>query len=409
MKKSILALSLLAAAMAHAGGFRVSLQGVRQFAMAHTSAHADDASVGFYNPAGISFIPSKLSLAAGGFGVFSKINYQNTSTLQSFDTDNPVGTPLYAAAAYKISDKFSVGFSFTTPFGSTVQYPEDWSGRELVQKLALKAMYFQPMISLKLADWASVGVSYIYATGSVDWDKAATNLGGTLNIKDEKAKGHGMGLGFYLRPTDKLDVSLAYRSPVDMKADKGTATFNISPALYNGLKLVDGKDAFTAVLPLVEEYTIGATYHVTPSWLISADFNYSGWSRYNQLKLDFANAPVGNQVDNTVLITPKNFKNTRTFRIGTEYMFNEMFAGRIGYYYDEAVYDTQFFTPETPSFDANVITAGFGVKVRGFGIDFAAGKSFPKYRTFNNIATRFSGQAKASSAYVGLGVTYNLK
>jgi long-subunit fatty acid transport protein len=41
-------------------------------------------------------------------------------------------------------------------------------------------------------------------------------------------------------------------------------------------------------LPLVEEYTIGLTYKITPKWLVSADFNYHGWERYSKLTLDFA-------------------------------------------------------------------------------------------------------------------------
>ena len=81
MKKIFITAALTAGVMAYAGGFRVSLQGVKQLAMAHTSAHAEDASVAFFNPAGISFIPAKLSVAAGGFGVSNKITYQNTSTL----------------------------------------------------------------------------------------------------------------------------------------------------------------------------------------------------------------------------------------------------------------------------------------------------------------------------------------
>ena len=67
MKKIVVSTALLAASLVYAGGFRVSLQGVKQLAMAHTSAHAEDASVAFFNPAGISFIPNKLSVAAGGF------------------------------------------------------------------------------------------------------------------------------------------------------------------------------------------------------------------------------------------------------------------------------------------------------------------------------------------------------
>lgn len=410
MKKIVLTTALLAGVLAQAGGFRVSLQGVKQLAMAHTSAHAEDASVTFFNPAGMSFIPAKLSIAAGGFGAKSSVTYQNLSTLESFDTNNPLGTPLYAAIAYRVLDNVSVGFNFSTPFGSTIEWPSDWAGREIVQRLELKAFYFQPMISFKLAPWASVGGSYIYAKGSVNWDKAVTQLGGSLNLTDDKASGSGFGLGFYLRPTEKLDVSIAYRSPIDMEAENGVVSFDISPALYPNLGLdATGKDSFKATLPLVDEYTVGVTYKLTPKWLISGDFNYSGWDRYNKLTLDFANAPIGNQPnDPTILVSPKNFKNTQTWRVGTQYQINDMFAARVGYYYDESPYADKDFQAETPSFDSNVVTAGLGFNLmKGFGVDIAGAYAFPKSRAVENAYNNFYGQAKAKAYYFGLGLSYN--
>lgn len=411
MKRILITTALLAGVFSYAGGFRVSLQGVKQLAMAHTSAHTEDASVAFFNPAGISFIPNKLSVAVGGFGAITEVEYQSLETLQSYKTDDPLGTPLYAAIAYKVSNTISVGVSVTTPFGSTVKWADDWTGREIVQKIELKSFYFQPMVSFKFNDWASIGVSYIYAKGIVDWDKAVTNLGGTLNINDEKASGTGFGLGFYFRPSDKLDVSIAYRSPVIMKADNGVATFTgvpeavlTSPQLNVG---ADGQDAFTAELPLVDEYTIGLTYKITPKWLVSAGFNYHGWERYSKLTLDFENAQVGNQADKTVLVSPKNFKNAKTFRIGTQYMFNEKFAGRLGYYYDESPYKDEYFIPEIPSFNASVFTGGIGYKFGKFGVDLAAALSFPESRKVNNDFLSFRGQAKAKAMYLGLGFTYN--
>lgn len=408
MKRILITTALLAGVFTFAGGFRVSLQGVKQLAMAHTSAHTEDASVAFFNPAGISFIPNKLSFALGAFGAKSEVEYQSFQTLKSYKTENPLGTPLYAALAYKVNNTISVGLSVTTPFGSTVQWADDWAGNEMVQKMELKSFYFQPMVSFKFNEWASVGGSFIYAKGMVDWDKAVNQLGGSLNINDEKASGTGFGLGFYLKPTPNLDLSVAYRSPVTMKADNGTATFNISPSLYTNLGLnSNGEDSFTAELPLVDEYTVGLTYKVTPKWLVSADFNYHGWERYNKLTLDFANAPVGNQPDKTVLVTPKNFHNSKTFRLGTQYMFTDKFAGRLGYYYDESPYTDENFIAETPSFDANVITGGFGYKFGKFGVDAAVALSFPKARNVNNAYYDFYGQAKAKATYFGLGFSYN--
>ena len=411
MKRILITTALLAGVFSYAGGFRVSLQGVKQLAMAHTSAHTEDASVAFFNPAGISFIPNKLSVAVGGFGAITEVEYQSLETLQSYKTENPLGTPLYAAIAYKVTNNVSVGLSVTTPFGTTVKWADDWTGREIVQKMELKSFYFQPMVSYKFNDWASIGVSYIYAKGIVDWDKAVTNLGGTLNINDEKATGSGFGVGFYLKPSSNLDLSIAYRSPVIMKADNGVATFTgvpeavlTSPQLNVG---ADGQDAFTAELPLVDEYTIGLTYKITPKWLVSADFNYHGWERYSKLTLDFENAQVGNQADKTVLVSPKNFKNVKTFRIGTQYMLTDKLAGRLGYYFDESPYEDKYFIPETPSFDASVFTAGLGYKFGKLGVDLAAALSFPEARKVNNDYLSFRGQAKAKAMYLGLGLTYN--
>ncbi|KAA0127140.1 aromatic hydrocarbon degradation protein [Chryseobacterium sp. SN22] len=408
MKKILVSTALLAGVLSYAGGFRVSLQGVKQLAMAHTSAHAEDASVTFFNPAGMSFIPSKLSIVAGGFGAGNKVTFQNTNTLQSTETDNPMGTPIYAAIAYKPIEKLSVGFSFSTPFGSTIEWPSDWEGKEMVQRLELKSFYFQPMVSYKFNDWLAFGASYIYARGSVNWDRGVTQFGGQLNL-DSKASGHGYGFGFYFRPDPKLDVSVAYRSPVDMKAKDGTATFKFpSTSIYPLLGLdASGKDSFTATLPLVEEYTVGLTYKVTPKWLVSADFNYHGWSRYTQLTLDFASAPVGNQADPTISVSPKNFRNSKTFRLGTQYAFTDMIYGRLGAYYDESPYSDDHFIPETPSFNTYVVTGGVGFKLKQFGVDVAGGYAMPQARSVNNKTLGFYGQAKATAFYLGLGLSYN--
>lgn len=410
MKKIVLSTALMAASLAYAGGFRVSLQGVKQLAMAHTSAHAEDASVAFFNPAGIAFIPEKFSFAAGGFGAKTEIEYQNLNTMYSAKTDNPMGTPIYAAVTYRPVDALTLGFSFSTPFGSTVEWGDQWAGREMVHKMELKGFYFQPMFSLKLAKWASVGVSYIYAKGLVDWDKSITQLGGKLNVHDDTAHGDGWGAGIYLRPIDQLDISAAYRSKVDMEANKGKATFSVSPALYSGIGLPansGGVDGFKATLPLVDEYTVGVTYKITPKWSVSGDFNYTGWSKYDKLTLDFAHAAVGNQTDPTISVSPKNFKDTKTYRIGTQYMVTPKFAARAGFYYDESPYDNANFIPETPSFDSRVVTAGLGYKFGRLGVDLAGGFAFPKPRNVENAYYNFYGQAKAKATYFGLGLSYN--
>ena len=196
-------------------------------------------------------------------------------------------------------------------------------------------------------------------------------------------------------------MSLAYRSPVDMKAKNGVATFDIPSYLFSARGLdSNGQDRFKATLPLVEEYTIGATYKINPKWQVSADFNYTGWKRYDALTLDFDRALVGNNPsDPTILTSPKNFKNTQTWRVGTQYQINDYIAGRLGYYYDQSPYEDKDFIPETPSFDNNVLTAGLGFKLNKFNVDLSGGYAFMKRRDSKNDNLGFYGQLKSRAMY----------
>ncbi|OZO45644.1 transporter, partial [Pseudomonas fluorescens] len=85
----------LVSAMAYAGGYRVSTQSNKQLAMGHTGvAVVNSADILFFNPAGLVHLESKLSVSAGGFGVFSDVAYQNAEFGTFADTDSPTGTPI---------------------------------------------------------------------------------------------------------------------------------------------------------------------------------------------------------------------------------------------------------------------------------------------------------------------------
>lgn len=409
MNRVLFSVAVLVSASMYAGGFRVSLQGVRQLAMAHTSAHTEDASVTFFNPAGMAFIPNRLSVVAGGFGVKSEVEYQNPNTLETVHTDNALSTPLYGAATYKVVDNVSLGVSFTTPYGSSLNWGKSWSGRDIVQEIKLRSFFIQPMVSVKLTDWMSIGGGYIFATGSVDWSKSITGLDGSLNLQGKNARGQGYTLGTYFRPHKDLDISFSYRSRVDMKVEGAQASFSdVSPVLLSRIGIKGGTtDTFSATLPLAREVNFGLSYRVTPRWMMSYDFNLQGWGDYQSLSLDFHQAQVGTGIDPTIQTTEKNFKNSKIFRAGTQYMLTDNFAARLGYIFDEKVYGPDYFTPETPSFDVHSVTGGFGYRIGGFGIDAAVSYSIPEARTFSNPIYNFAGQARAKAFTFGLGLSYN--
>lgn len=401
---------MLSSAFLFAGGYRISLQGVRQAAMAHTSAHTRDASVIFFNPAGMSFIPEKLSIVAGGFGIKTEAEYQDATTWYNAKTDNKMGTPLYLAASYKVYKNISAGISITTPYGNSVNWGKDWNGRDLVQDINLRSFFIQPTVSYKFNDWISAGAGLIYATGNIELNRAISSVGNSSSLQlDSKASGMGYNLGVYLKPTKELDVSVAYRSNVDMKTKDGKANFTIPSALAGSSRFPVVNDGFSATLPLVSELTFGLSYKVTPKWTIATDINFAGWSKYESLDIDFEKATIGNTPnDLTLSSTKKDFKNTRIYRIGSEYLITDKFAGRLGYYFDESPVQDAYWTPETPSTNNHTLTGGFGYTLnKNIIIDATAGYILGKVRDISNDDASFYGQAKSKAVFFGLGLTYN--
>ncbi len=267
MKKIFLTLALIGlSSSAFAGGYRVALQGVRQAALGGTSAtQTHDASVAFYNPAGLAFVDSKLSIAVGGFGVKTDVKWQDPMTLQKTETDSKLGTPMYLAVSYKPVDDLAIGLSVTTPFGSSVTWPEDWQNKANITHIDLKAFNIQPTVAYRFSDWFSLGVGFIYTHGTAKLEKVQTVAGNDIKLKLEDKDAHGLGfnVGAMFKPTDKFGVGIAYRSNVDVSANKGDVTWsNVPSGIASNVPF--NTDKWNTTLPLPSEFTFGMSYKVLP-------------------------------------------------------------------------------------------------------------------------------------------------
>ncbi len=409
MKRLFLTIAMLGlCSSAFAGGYRVALQGVRQAAMGGVSADARDASIAFYNPAGLAFVDSKLSVAIGGFGVNTEAKWQDPLTLNKSVTDNKMSTPVYAAISYKPVEDLAVAVSFTTPYGSSLTWPTNWENKANVTKIELKSFYIQPTVAYKFNDWFSLGVGLIFARGSVDLDRVVTVAGNDidLNINDKDATGKGFNIGAYFKPSEKLAVSIAYKSKIDMEANKGNLTWaNVPGVLQSNPNFM--VDKFNASLPLVSEFTFGLAYRPTEKWMIGADVMVDGWSRYKRLTFDLYNEQTGQGYQNTAT---KDFKDVAIWRVGTEYAFTDMILGRVGYTYDPSPVRSEYWSSETPSTTQHTISGGLGFKfANGFYLDLMGQYLIGTERYVHNIESNFQGDFKLKALNFGLGLTYNLK
>jgi len=416
MKKLLfLTVFVLATSAIYAGGYRVSLQGQRALAMGHTGvAVVNSAELGFFNPSGIVYLENRLNVSAGVSGVFSDVVWQNDEFGQSAKTDSPVGTPFYLYATYKVNDWLAVGLSAYTPYGSSVEWGDDWAGSHLVNNIDLAAIYIQPVVSVKLSKYLSVGGGPIFVTGSVNFNRnlnrTLTDIEGNrseVTVDASSVTNWGWSASAMFSPTDNLRVGFNYRSEIILEAKNGDATFENIP---NSPLTPFANTTFDAKLPMPAELTVGLSYEFGEKWLFAFDYNQTLWSVYNSLDLDFANPAIPDSKN------ARNYKDSSIYRFGLQYEATDWITLRAGYYFDESPVQEGYFAPETPRNDSNNFTAGLSLNISDhFAIDAAflysrfkeVNASYDYYYE-NGVAVPFSGTYKSSAFVPGLGITYKL-
>lgn len=425
MKKQILLFLMFSTTVVFAGGYRVALQGQRALAMGHTGvAYVNTAELAFFNPAGLVYLERQLNVSAGVNGVFSDVVWQNDVFGQSSQTDSPMGTPFYVYASYAVNDWLSVGLAAYTPYGSSVEWPTDWEGSHLVNNIDLKAIFIQPMASIKISDKFSVGGGPIFVTGSVNFNRNAnrtlTDLDGNrsnVTIDDSGVTNWGWSLGTMFSFNDHFRIGAHYRSEIILDSKDGTATYanfpndTGQPLDVNGDGIPDvpsnGQTGFEASLPLPAEMTVGLSYNCE-KWTFNFDYTRTFWDVYDNLDIKFDNGLES--------LNPRNYKNSSQYKFGFQYVANDMIALRAGYYFDQSPVREGYFAPETPRNDANGFTGGLSFNVSDkFAIDASflylrfkeVDASYDYYRE-NGQNTPFGGTYKSSAFVPGLGITYKL-
>lgn len=416
MKKILfLMVFALAGTITYAGGYRVAVQGQRALAMGHTGvAVVNSAELGFFNPAGLVYLENQLTISAGASAIFSDVAWQNEETGDLFRTDNPAGTPFYFNIAYKLKDWLSVGLSVYTPYGSTVEWEDDWAGSHLLNNIELQAIYIQPLVSVKATDWLSFGGGPIFVTGSVNYNRnlnrTLTDIEGNRSNVTIDASGvteWGWSLSTMITPTDKLRIGVNYRSEIIMEAEDADADFQNIP----NTPLAPFSDTtFDASLPLPAELTVGFSYELNEKWLLAFDYNRTFWEVYESLDIDFADPNIPDSQN------PRNYEDSSTWRFGAQYIATDVLTLRIGYYFDESPVQDGYFAPETPRNDSMGFTGGLSLEVTS---KLAIDASFA-YLRFDEVDASydfymedgqqvpFRGTYNSSTFIAGLGLTYKL-
>lgn len=366
MKKLAGILLLASSAHAFAGGFQLNVQSARGLALggAYTGFSFGTESV-FFNPGGMCNLKGH-NFTLGGSYIMPLVSLQTPST-DNINQTSPNSTPFHFYYGGQITDNLFVGLGINNQFGSSSSFEDTWEGRFIVQNISLKTFSYQPTVAYKIHDYFSIGAGFVYTTGSFAYEKAIPVGSATTDYGKARLSGkgatYGYNVGIFSKLLDndhyRITVGASYRSGQKLSLDEGTAEFTDIPVSLQGT--FPATTTFTGELKLPSVITAGfsAQYKINKDHALTLvyDFNYTGWSSYDTLSFDFANADTPDSK------TTKAWQNTPTHRFGLEYSLKNMYFFRVGGYYDVSPIKDGFVSPELPDATQFVPTFGFGLQI----------------------------------------------
>ncbi|WDF53877.1 OmpP1/FadL family transporter [Mucilaginibacter sp. KACC 22063] len=413
--KLLTLLSLLITAGVYGQGFQVNLAGQQQIGMGHTGTGlAQDGAAIFFNPGAVAQLPD--NYVQGGISpLFFKSAFQGTGSNVTYHNSNEVATPFSAYAIWGPKDAiWKAGIGVYTPFGGLVNWGNNWQGKYALESLDLKAIFFQPTLSVRLGKYISVGGGFVFSQGSVNLKRALplANSAGDDGQAELKGHGHGYGwnAGIFLDTHTGLTAGVSYKSKATTTINGGDAIFTVPGAVQANFPQ---PNSFSASLPLPATTSVGLGYKINSQWLVAVDANFTNWSVFKSLSFDYANNTAVLQDTNS----PRNYKNSYSLRGGVQYTpiftegskkYNSKWAIRAGGGYASSAPADGYVTPEVPDANRIYFTGGLGYKItRNFNVDVSFEYEYLKPRTQTNIETQLSGTYKTEVYIPGISIAYH--
>ncbi len=317
MKKTITAIAvvLLLSSICFAGGFQLNEHGAKAMGMGGAyTAVANDASAIYFNGAGLTQL-SGVHFVLGTTMIAPTFSFRGVSPdITEYDAAKQTFFPTHFFATYSYNKDLAFGLGFFSPFGLASKWDPNWVGRYLAIETKLQTFYITPEVAYNLLDNLSVsaGLVFSFATVTISQKTPQTPFAGdaftTLTGKDNSA--WGFNLGALYKPINSLSFGVSFHSQVKYNFT-GTATTTGASQLAFQFPTGDASAKLTTPINLA----IGVSYRLIPQLLLSADYQYIGWSSYDTLTVNFVSPKI-------VESSPRLYDNSFILRFGAEYAFN---------------------------------------------------------------------------------------
>lgn len=373
---------------AAAEGYQVNTLSARQNGMGHTGTamHLGAESM-IFNPAGLGFLNKTLEFQGSVTGIFATAHA--TVDGVKYTTSNTPSTPMAFNLGMKVYDNFKAGVSFYTPYGSGINWGDNWPGAVLNQSVTLRAFTVQPTLAWEIIPGLSVGAGAMVSFGTVDLNKGLvspesmntvlgmsgsdyrfTDTPASINLQGRTATTVGVNLGAMWDINEKVTVGVSWRSKMNLTVKCGEASLRYANEiarnlLQDKLNVLDQAN-FKATMPAVSVLNFGVSYKPVKRLILAFDAQLSGWGAYKNLDIEFLSeqlSPYNQHLE-------KNYKNSWTLHLGAQYDITKRFQGRLGLMADFSPVNQNYYNPETPGMTKIEPSIGFSFSpVKYFAID----------------------------------------
>ena len=360
MKKtiSVLALSsIVIAGSALASGYRIPEQSVDSTAKAGANiSSATGADMSYYNPANMSW-------AKDTYQFEMDVNYIRLPSVTYEDSRNPLMNGYSREENFLIPtfflvspdfNNFRFGLSMTAPYGLSKRWDQIFP-RASAEEYSLNVLEMNPSVSYKINDMFSVagGVRMIYGSAKVSSHAAVIDQGTLSRDMDGDAFEFGYNVAISHTPTDDMNISVTYRSNVDLDLD-GDVTMATT---MGGAYTMDTGGSVSIPAPAILSVSFAYTFGPATIDLV---WDRTFWSEYDSINFTYDDSvthPVLSQYFTPAV--PKNWDDSDAFRVGLDYVLDGGVTVMAGFTYDQTPVPTDTLGFELPDSNAWLYSIGF--------------------------------------------------
>ncbi|QDG49773.1 hypothetical protein FIV42_03175 [Persicimonas caeni] len=346
-------------------GFQETTQSGTAVGMVNAGvANPDEPNSSYYNPAAMAFRDG-LKVYAGSSLIIPTIDYKPFEGENGdAETDSEFGIfPLpNFHMEYALSENLSagMGFGLTAPYGLTVDWPNDWRGREVNEFVQIATLSANPNLAYEIGDTGlsiAGGAQIVYSWVELHRDVQLTED----QFVQTELGGDGWGFGgvaaVMYRPTDNLTFGAQYRSRFNVEYKDAEVHFEgeEDTPFYSTFRDNTG----TADITFPDALHAGVGYQWNKLFL-QFEVGYTIWDTFDVIDVEIdtqgdEEAISGFELEN-------RWENAFAFRLGGQYDVTPTIPVRLGVAYDRSPIPDETVNATLPGNDRIAGSIGAGYK-----------------------------------------------